>query len=100
MSTDDEKIADIAREYNVEIPFMRPAYLATDSAKVIDNFIYTVDRLNSEFNENIFEFVVLQTTSPLREAEDVDDSIELFRKKKMLTLSFQCVKLIIRLHLR
>jgi CMP-N,N'-diacetyllegionaminic acid synthase len=81
LSTDDEEIASIARDYNIEIPFMRPARLATDNAKVIDNFIYTIDRLNGQFNQDISEFVVLQTTSPLREPEDVDDSIELFRKK-------------------
>jgi len=90
LSTDDEKITDIARDYNVEIPFMRPDYLATDSAKVIDNFIYTVDRLNSEFNENIFEFIVLQTTSPLRKPDDIDDSVELFYENNADSVLSMC----------
>ena len=30
MSTDDEEIAEIARQYGAEVPFMRPAELAED----------------------------------------------------------------------
>ena len=59
-------------------------------AFVIDNFIYTVDRLNSEFNENIFEFVVLQTTSPLRKPEDIDNSVVLFNENNADSVLSMC----------
>jgi CMP-N,N'-diacetyllegionaminic acid synthase len=81
LSTDDKKIASIVSEYNVEIPFMRPERLAADDAKAIDNYIYTIDRLNERFEYNITEFIALQPTSPLRTHEDIDRAIDMFYKK-------------------
>ena len=39
LSTDDEEIADVARTFGVEIPFMRPAELAKDNSLAVDNFM-------------------------------------------------------------
>ncbi|MBO1224047.1 MAG: acylneuraminate cytidylyltransferase family protein [Candidatus Scalindua sediminis] len=81
ISTDDPKIAEVARQYDVEIPFMRPKELAKDDSLAIDNYIYTIDRLNKEFDNNYEEFVVLLPTVPLRLSEDIDKAIELFHNK-------------------
>lgn len=82
VSTDDQKIADIALEYGAEVPFLRPDFLASDTAQAVDNYIYTIERLTKEWNTPIEEFVVLQPTSPLRIAEDIDGAIEMFMEKK------------------
>jgi N-acylneuraminate cytidylyltransferase/CMP-N,N'-diacetyllegionaminic acid synthase len=55
--------------------------LATDDAKAIDNYIYTIDRLKDEMKTNFNAFVVLQPTSPLRTSDDIDCAVELFRDK-------------------
>lgn len=81
ISTDDEGIARVAMEYGAELPFMRPAELASDTAMAIDNYIYTIGRLEQEGGKSIDGFVVLQPTSPLRIAEDIDGAIELFEQK-------------------
>lgn len=81
ISTDDEEIARVAVEYGAELPFMRPAELASDTAMAIDNYIYTIGRLEEEGCKPIDAFVVLQPTSPLRIAEDIDGAIELFEQK-------------------
>ena len=81
LSTDDKAIADICRPTGIDIPFMRPIDLAKDNSLAIDNYIYTINRLNSEHGFDIEECVVLQPTSPLRKSEDIDGSIELFKKK-------------------
>ena len=81
ISTDDEEIAKIAVEFGAELPFMRPAELASDTAMAVDNYIYTIDRLEKEGGKSIDAFVVLQPTSPLRIASDIDGAIELFQKK-------------------
>ena len=81
VSTDDSEIADVARQYGAEVPFLRPDYLATDEAKAIDNYVYTIDRLSHEWNKPIDEFAVLLPTAPLRTSEDVDGAIELFYAK-------------------
>ncbi len=78
LSTDDPKIARIASKYNVEILFMRPKELAQDNSLAIDNYIYTIERLNREFNCNYEEFVALLPTVPLRTSEDIDKAVELF----------------------
>ena len=82
ISTDDEVIAKVAVQYGAELPFMRPAELASDTAMAIDNYIYTIDRLEKEGGETIEAFVVLQPTSPLRIQDDIDSAIELFIKKR------------------
>ena len=82
VSTDDNEIAKIAKKYDAEIPFMRPKELARDGSLAIDNYIYTIDRLNKEFNYGIVEFIILQPTSPLRTSLDIDNAIQIFKGKK------------------
>lgn len=82
VSTDSEKIAQIAIRSGAEIPFMRPKRLATDSARAIDNYIYTLSRLNSVAGKKYSHFMVLQPTSPLRTSKDIDNAIQLFFDKK------------------
>lgn len=81
LSTDDEEIAAVAKKYGAEVPFMRPAELASDTAMAVDNYIYTIGRLEKEWNTKIDSFVVLQPTSPLRIAEDIDGAVELFNAR-------------------
>lgn len=81
VSTDDPKIADVARSFGGEVPFLRPAALATDTAQAVDNYIYTVERLSRESNSAIDSFVVLLPTAPLRISDDIDRAVELFLAK-------------------
>lgn len=81
ISTDCKEIEKIALEYGAKSPFLRSKHLASDNAKAIDNYIYTIDKLNTEFNYDIKNFVVLQPTSPLRRVEDINGAIELFKEK-------------------
>lgn len=86
VSTDDEEIARVALEYGAEVPFLRPEELATDKAKAIDNYIFTIDKLNEMKSDVIKEFIVLQPTSPLRTASDIDNAIKLFYENKADTV--------------
>lgn len=86
VSTDDEEIAKVALKYGAEVPFLRPKEFATDTAKAIDTYIYTVDRLNKTYNDTIKEFTVLQPTSPLRTSTDIDNAIEIFYKNNAETV--------------
>lgn len=82
ISTDDEEIAEVAKKCGAEVPFMRPDELATDTAKAIDTYLYTVNKLNESSNDLIEEFIVLQPTSPLRSATDIDNAVEIFIKNR------------------
>jgi len=69
---------------------MRPSKLAQDNSLAIDNYIYTIDRLNEESSELYDEFIVLQPTSPFRSATDIDNAIALFYAKKADSIISVC----------
>ena len=81
VSTDDESIAHAAIECGAECPFLRPEHLASDDALVNDTYIYMLEKLSTEYEIDIPDFMVLQSTSPLRTVNDIDGAIELFREK-------------------
>lgn len=81
VSTEDQEIAQIARDFGASVPFMRPDKYATDESLSIDTYVYTIDKIKSEFGIDHQEFVVLQPTSPLRRPEDIDSAIDLFHTK-------------------
>jgi len=82
VSTDNEDIASVALEYGAEIPFIRPEELAKDDARAIDVYNYTINRLEEEEKTTIYNFIVLQPTSPLRSENDIDAAIKLFMTRK------------------
>lgn len=86
ISTDDEKIAEEAVRSGAENPFLRPAELASDTARAIDAFIYTIKRLKEDFKREYETLLILQPTSPLRDYTDVDEAIEFFYSKKALSV--------------
>lgn len=90
ISTDSPVIAKIAMEYGAECPFLRPDYLASDNSKAIDVYLYTLEELNRREGRNIDEFIVLQPTSPLRSAKDIDDAIQIFNSKKADSVVSYC----------
>ena len=80
VSTDSDEIADVARRYRAEVPFLRPSRLSTDKAKGIDVSRHAVQWLKD--HDDFFDLILtLQPTSPLRQLEDVTNAIELFFKK-------------------
>lgn len=72
LSSDDEAIIEVARNAGCEVPFRREAALATDEANSID---VVADALMRVPGYDIV--VLLQPTSPLRIAADIDGAIEL-----------------------
>lgn len=75
VSTDDEEIAKVSKGYGAEIPFLRPAELATDTSKTVESVIYTIRTLQ-EGGKFFDTIVLLQPTQPLRTSEDIDSAIE------------------------
>lgn len=81
VSTDDGDIAEVAKKYGAEVPFMRPANLAKDDSLAIDTYKYTVNKLIKDEGEDIVDYMVLLPTSPLREASDISNAVKIFRNK-------------------
>jgi len=72
VSTDDPRIADAARGLGVEVPFLRPAELSSDTATSEDVLIHALDSVGGDFALA----VLLQPTSPLCRTEDIDAALE------------------------
>ena len=76
VSTDDEAIAEAARGLGLEVPFLRPAPLATDAAPMLPVLTHAVAELARQgFAADVV--VLLQPTSPLRRAEHIDAAVDL-----------------------
>ncbi|MBV1952753.1 MAG: acylneuraminate cytidylyltransferase family protein [Cycloclasticus sp.] len=90
VSTDDPEIYEVALSLGVKDTFLRPKELAEDSSLAVDNYLYTLDRLHMEHGLDTASFVVLQPTSPLRTAADIDSAIELFRIKSADSVVSYC----------
>ncbi|MBI2056297.1 MAG: acylneuraminate cytidylyltransferase family protein [Candidatus Sungbacteria bacterium] len=80
VSTDNEEIADIARKYGVEVPFLRPANLAEDLTPDTPVFLHALEWLKDHEKYQPDILVHLRPTGPLRTAEEIDESIELLEK--------------------
>lgn len=72
VSTEDEEIADVARQWGAQVPFRRPAELAQDDTPGIDPVLHALEQL-PDFDA----VLLLQPTSPLRTTEDIDACIGL-----------------------
>ena len=81
VSTEDEEIADISMRAGAIVPFSRPEELATDEAKIIDVVMHAVEFYERKA-EHFDIIVLLQPTSPLRNAEDVTKALEYFIRKE------------------
>lgn len=91
VSTDDEKIASVARNYGAEI-YWRPAHLATDDALVIDALRDLVQTLRTE-GETGEIMVLLEPTCPLRSHKDVTDCLTLLAQGKDSAATFHKAEL-------
>lgn len=76
VSTEDAEIAEVARQWGAEVPFMRPEELATSTSVQLDTIRYNVEQLELR-GEKVDIVVLLQPTAPLRSAEDVAGCIDL-----------------------
>lgn len=75
VTTDDEEIAEVSREYGAEVPFIRPEELAGDDVPVIAAFKHAVEYL-AENGESSRFVVGLQPTCPFTDSNDIDTAVE------------------------
>lgn len=74
LSTDSEEIADIGRHEGADVPFIRPSYLATDTANAVPVMQHAIKEC--EKSDGKYDFVMmLQPTSPMRLTKDIDCAI-------------------------
>lgn len=84
-STDCPKIAQIAKQYNAEIPFLRPQELAQDNSLDIEVFQHILTELQKKEGYIPDLVVNLRPTSPLRSFKIIKEAIEILRTDSSIT---------------
>lgn len=80
LSSDSDKILDYGNKFNINL-LKRPSEISGDNAtssEVIKHFIQNIELVDKEN----FTIIYLQPTSPLRNANDIDESIKLYNKNE------------------
>ena len=80
VSTDDEEIAAVAREYGAETPFLRPAELAQDTTTDLPVFEHALTRLEEAEGYRPDFVIQLRPTSPVRPKDCLDSAVKLLRE--------------------
>lgn len=78
-STDSPAIAEEARRSGGDVPFLRPAELASDSAASVDVMIHAVTQIEQELGRAIDCVCLVEPTSPLRTGADIRLAMELLQ---------------------
>ena len=72
VSTDSEEIAEVARWYGADVPFLRPPEYATSTSPDIEWIAYTLDRLPESYDL----FAIVRATNPFRGPDVVQRGLE------------------------
>ena len=85
LSTDDEEIAQVARNEGIDVPFMRPKSLSQDASTSADVIIHAINFLE-EAGDEYDAVCLLQPTSPFKPIGFIDKCIERFKDISVDTL--------------
>lgn len=86
VSTEDTEIAEVAREYGAEVPFVRPDNLASDEASSMDVVAHAIEWIENN-DTNKYDYIcLLEPSSPFASADDLEKAIKLIDEKKADTL--------------
>ncbi len=82
ISTDSPEIQKVGKVNGIDVPFLRPSNLAEDHTPIIQVLQHTI-RTIAKTDPPFDAIVLLQPTSPLRQAKHIDDAIELFEQSEV-----------------
>jgi CMP-N-acetylneuraminic acid synthetase len=90
VSTDDEEIATVCRQLGASVPFMRPPELARDDSPHIDVVLHALRWMAREEKYEPEYVLLLQPTSPLRTAADIESIIEMAMERRAEAIVSVC----------
>ncbi len=79
VSTDNAQIADVAKRAGADVPYLRPTELAQDDTSTVAVALHMLDWLEQNGDSLPDWVMVLQPTSPLRTADDINNTVEMTR---------------------
>ena len=86
VSTDDEEIKKTAETTGLKVPFLRPAELATDNAGTQEVLLHSLE-FSEDKGLNPEAIVLLQPTSPFRDAGHIKEALELYSSELDMLVS-------------
>jgi N-acylneuraminate cytidylyltransferase len=91
VSTDDQEIAEVARQFGAETPFLRPAELAADRTTDLPVFQHALGWLAEHENYHPEMVLHLHATSPVRPCGFVDQAVRLLHENPVV----ECVRSVV-----
>lgn len=76
VSTDSMQISKFCSEFGFDMEYIRPSVLASDESKINSVISHVLDWLEFKHSKTFDYLIILQPTSPLRTAEDIDEFIK------------------------
>lgn len=80
LSTEDEEIAEVGRQWEVDVPFLRPRELAEDDTPTLPVVLHAVMEIEKQ-GGHYDAVCLLQPTAPFRKPEWIDACIQLMEKR-------------------
>jgi CMP-N,N'-diacetyllegionaminic acid synthase len=77
VSTDDKQIAEVAQDHGAEVPFLRPADLASDNAPMVSGLQHAVRFVEQQDKIRLAWVLLLQPTDPFRTVDDITSALRL-----------------------
>ena len=90
VTTDDKETARISKEHGAEVPFIRPKNLAQDETATLPVLQHTINYLRNKANYYPEIIVLLQPTSPFRQAKHIDEAFDLFLNNEVDSIVSLC----------
>lgn len=87
VSTDDQEIKRVSEQTGLKVPFLRPSELATDTADSRSVLLHAYNYYNKDITYDADVIILLQPTSPLRNATHIREALELYNDKLDMVVS-------------
>jgi CMP-N-acetylneuraminic acid synthetase len=77
LSSDSSEVIKVAKDYGLEVPFVRPSKLAQDDTPALPVVKHAVKWLEETENYKVDYIILLQPTSPLRTENHIDEALSI-----------------------
>jgi CMP-N-acetylneuraminic acid synthetase len=87
ISSEDDEILEVAKQYGASMLIKRPKELATDNVRNISVVSHALKKMEADNRHKYDMIVLLQPTSPVRSSRQIDQAIEKLWKSKLDSLA-------------
>lgn len=84
VSTDCERVSEIALQYGAKVPFIRPAELASSSSGKFAVWKHAVEECEKQFDRSYRTFVDIDCTTPLLKLKTIKDFFSQYQKEQAI----------------